>query len=153
MGSLDTAAALLDRLESSGLTTSVVGGTLRVGPPNRLTPELRTAIAALRDIIVSLLITAHPLPALDVDPLTCDAADLAAFVDTDPRRLREANELADALRCDGPDAIAALRWFARHPAPGYDRSDHLAVLLAVRLAVAWRSPQASRARPGLPCSR
>lgn len=155
MDALDSAAALLDRLESSGLTVRVVDGTLRIGPPDRLTDELRTAIAAHRDIIVSLLATAHPLPTLDVDPLTCDAADLATFVDADPGldalRVREADALADELRRDGPKAIAALRWFARHPATGYDRGDHLAALLAVRLAVvsgiegeAWHSTLAVR---------
>lgn len=153
MDALDSTAALLDRLESAGLTVRVVDGALRVGPPDRLTGELRTAIGAHREIIVSLIATAQPDPSFDVDPLTCDAADLAAFLDADPGldalRLREAAALADELRCDGPEAIAALRWFACHPAPGYNRGDHLAALLAVRLANGGGQPMSGRAPPAV----
>lgn len=135
MNALDSAAALLDRLDAAGLTVRVVGGTLRVGPPDCLTNELRTAIAAHREIIVSLIATAQPAPAFDTD--------LAVFTDADAgldaHRLQEADALADELHHDGPEAIAAFRWLTRHPAPGYDRGDHLAAALAVRTA-AGRGP-------------
>ncbi len=146
MDTLDRAAALLDRLETAGLIAGVVDGSLRIGPPNRLTDDLRGAITAHRETIIHLPATAQPAPVFDVDLLTCDDATLAGAIASHPdltmELVLEADHLGHALRHDGPDAIAAFRWFTRHPAPGYDRSDHLAALLAIRTATGRGPPVA-----------
>ncbi len=140
---IDSAAALLDRLEKAGLTARVVDGTLRVGPPDRLADELRAEIAAYREIIIQLLATAQPAPVFDVDLLTCSDAALAEAIASHPdltmELVLEADRLGHELRHDGRVTTAAFRWFVRHPAPGNARGDHLAALVAVRLATDLQS--------------
>jgi hypothetical protein len=148
MDAIDHSAALLDCLESAGLSVRMVDGALRVGPPHRLTDVLRTDIRLHRESIVSLLATAQPAPPLDVDLLACPETVLLAAIEEHPdltaSLIQEAERLGQDLRRDGADAIAAFRWFARHPAPGYDRGDHFAALLAVRTAAGRAPPEGSR---------
>lgn len=135
MDAIDSAAALLDRLASSGLTVLMVDGTLRIGPPDRLTADLRTSIASHRDSIIALLTSAQPPIRWETDPLACSDTDLAEMIAGMSGHLRlEIDALAEELHRDGRAAISAYRWFATHPAMGTAPVDHLAVLVAVRMA-------------------
>ena len=135
---LDAAAALMDRLEGDGLAVRVVDGALRVGPLERLTNEFRAAIPQHRDLMVALVESAEAIPAFEVDVLTCTNDAVAEVIRDHPELslelVLEANDLGFELQLAGPDAISSFRWFARHPAPGFERSDQLAGLLAVRQA-------------------
>lgn len=122
---LDTAAAWLDRLEDMGFTVRVVDETLRVGPIGKMTGEIQRIIRRHRELMVALVATAEPVPSFAIDTLPRGDEDLAAFVEAealfDPGRVSEARTLGLELRRLGPEAIAAFRWFARHPAPGNAR--------------------------------
>lgn len=136
---LDVVTALLDRLEGAGLVVRVEEGSLLVGPFNKLTGDYRVAIRRHRNLMIALIESAEAMPAFDVDVLTCSDSAISAVIRDHPElsldQVLEANDLGHELKLAGLDAIAAFRWFARHPAPGYDRGDHLAALLAIRQAV------------------
>ena len=56
---MTAAAALLSRLERTGLSVSVAAEGLRVRPRDLLTDELRAAVKTEREALINLLIGAH----------------------------------------------------------------------------------------------